>query len=483
MKEEDLYSEIKAATRAVGSARAGDPGDVTGFRLLVRKAAWRQGWDAGARAMGPEHEVTGEIWSDAIDRCLRERGSAWIPRMAEPIYIDRPIVLRGGQRLSVHPETEIRLHPDSAGTCMVRNAGIVFAQDRPVELNAGADEDIVIEGGIWNDQINGGKGRGGAFDRAGSMPGSHGIFLLHNVARLLVRNVRFRDCSPFAVQLGNATDFVVEDIAFDETADGIHIEGPAARGVIRRIAGKTNDDAVALNAWDWDNSSLTFGPITDVLVEDVEVRPGYTWSELRLLPGTKVFPGGATVDCDIRRCIFRNIRGLHTFKMYDQPNLSKTEEDFADPIGRMADLFFSDITVNGILRADYYDTYSDGVFDICADVERISIRNVRLDYPLGDAERAPYLVSVGPKSLTWARGLKPEDGWVEVFNPNASPVVKGLVVSGVVMPAAGGSGAAAPCRDAALLFHERRLTLNPDFPRTQPRGGTGNGRIVEPRLE
>jgi hypothetical protein len=312
------------------------------------------------------------------------------------------------------------------------------------------------------------------------MPGSCGIFFLHNVSRLMVRNVRFRDCSPFAIQIGNASDFILENITFDETADGIHVEGPSARGIIRHIAGKTNDDSVALNAWDWDDYSITYGPITDMLVEDIELRPGYTWSELRLLPGTKVFSSGETIACDICRCIYRNIRGVHTFKMYDQPNYSRPELDFADPIGRMSDLFFTDIVVDGIMKADYYDKSSDAVFDICNDIEGISINNVRFNYIPGASDMAPYLVSVGPKSLNWARESKPEKGWIELFNPNANPVVKGLMVKDVYLPAGDGSDSSVLCNDVAGLVHERRLTINRDFPKTMPRGGTGCGKLVNP---
>lgn len=483
MKENDLYRELLATeNRAPRPAGPGRPRPVTDYAALVRKATWRQTWDPAARAAGQVRDVSGSIWSDAIERCLAENGAAFIPKMAEPIFIDRPIVLRSGNRLIAHPEAEIRLVIGKAGTCMVRNAGIVYSQARPVGMCAGADTGIVIEGGIWSDQKNEGRGRGGAFDQAGSMPGSNAVFLLHNVSSIAVRNVLFRDCSPYAIQLGNAADFLVENIAFDETADGIHIEGPSARGIIRRISGKTNDDAVALNAWDWDNSSITFGPITDVLVEDVETPPGYTWSEIRLLPGTKIFPGGGTIDCDIRRCVFRNIRGIHTFKLYDQPNVCKPEQDFADPIGKMSDLFFSDIVADGIRKADYYDKSSDAVFDVCADIEGLSIRNVRFNYAPGEGGMAPYLVSVGPKALTWKSETMPGDGWFEVFNPNANPVVTGLAVSDIRVPAPGRPGAFQACDDIAGLIHERRLELNPDFPRTMPRGGTGRGRVISPAI-
>ncbi|MFH0796182.1 MAG: hypothetical protein V2A65_03890 [Candidatus Omnitrophota bacterium] len=481
MSEDDLYRELLATESRIGLPDAGRARPVTDYRRLVRKATWRQAWNPDAKKMGEIHEMKGEVWSDAIDRCLNENGSVFIPCMDTPVYLDRPIVLQSGNRLIVHPETEIRLIVGGAGTCMVRNLSVAFSQDRPVRMCAGADENIFIEGGIWSDQNNEGRGRGGVYDREDSMPGSHGVFLLHNVSGIAVRNVHFRDCSPFAIQIGNAVNFVIESITFDETADGIHVEGPSARGIIRHIAGKTNDDVVALNAWDWEEYSITFGPITDVLVEDIECRPGWTWSELRLLPGTKVFPGGETVDCDIRRCVYRNIRGIHTFKMYDQPNLSKPEEDFADPIGKMSDLFFSDIVVDGIRPSDYYDKSSDGVFDICADVDGISISKIRFNYTPGEAGMAPYLVSVGPKALTWPRGKAAEDGWTEVFNPNANPVATALTVKDVYLPDPARPGAHVLCENIAKLISARRLTLNPDFPNTMPQGGTGQGRVIMKR--
>jgi len=479
MKEDELYQEL-LATKGRGSLPdAGEPRPVTDYAKLVRNEVWQQTWDPDSRTVGQVRDVTGSIWSDAIAQCLKETGSAFIPRSAAPIYIDRPIVLQNGSRLIVHPETEIRLRIGAAGTCMVRNSSIIFSQAKPVSMCAGADTGILIEGGIWSDQCNEGRGRGGAYDQKDTMPGSHGAFLLHNVSGITVRTVVFRDCSTFAMQLGNAADFVIENITFDETADGIHIEGPSRAGIIRHIAGKTNDDAVALNAWDWDNSSLTFGPITDVLVEDIELRPGYTWSELRLLPGTKVFPNGETVDCDIRRCMFRNVRGVHTVKMHDQPNIFKPEQDFANPIGKMSDLFLADIVVDGISKSDYYDKSSDGVFDICADIDALSIRNVRFNYIPGEADMAPYLVSVGPKALTWPRGSTPEDGWKEVFNPNANPVVRALTVKGVYLPDPDKPGAHVLCDDITRLVHTRRLSLNPDFPHSMPRGGIGYGRVVD----
>ncbi|MCC6580549.1 MAG: hypothetical protein IT440_08915 [Phycisphaeraceae bacterium] len=481
MNENDLHRQLLETEQRIRIDESRPLGRLTDYAHLAQRRTWRQAWDAASRSLGQPHDVTGMVWSDAIERCLNEHGSVMIPRMAEPIYIDRSIVLRSGNRLVADAEAEIRLIQGKIGICLVRNAGVVFSQTGPVQWCEGADEGILIEGGIWSDQRNEGRGQGGAYDLDDSMLGARGMFLLHNITNLVVRNVAFRDCSTFAIQCGNAKDFVIESIHFDETADGVHIEGPSSHGIIRHIAGKTNDDAVALNAWDWAESSLTFGPITDMLVEDVELQPGYRWSELRILPGTKIFPDGQTIDCDIRRCVYRNIRGAHTIKMYDQPNLGKPELDYADPIGRMSDMFFRDIVVDGMDPAKHYDPYTDGVFDICANVENLSIHNVRFNFTPGVASKdnlPQYLVSVGPKALTWPRGQSPEEGWKEVFNPNANPVVAGLTVGNVEQPDPTTPGHFMPYPDPRQLVHERHLMLNPDFPHTLPRGGTGRGKVT-----
>jgi len=470
MNESDLYLELAAiGSRLRFPANAENP-SVTQYTALVREETWQQAWNPEIREIGQVHDVTGNVWSDAIERCLQENGAVFIPRFASPVYIDRPIVLTSGNRLIVHPETEIRLKVGSIGTCMVRSSHIILSKDRPLNLCEGADQDILIEGGIWCDQNNEGRGRGGEYDQAGSMPGSMATMILHNVERVAVRNMTFRDCSSFAVQIGNVLDFIIENILFDDTADGIHVEGPAKMGVIRHLQGKTNDDIVALNAWDWYNASLTFGPITDILVEDVQMPPAYTWSEIRLLPGTKVFTSGDSLDCDICRCIFRSIRGIHTFKMYDQPNIANPEKDFANPIGKMEDLFFSDIQVAGMKHSEYYDKSSDAVFDICTDIDGISIQDVWFDYIPGEADMAPYLVSVGPKSLIWRRipsadsgsawrpaveGEAAQEEFVQVFNPQANPEVKGLVISGVWIPDKQNPGAYQPAPGDLLEVHHR----------------------------
>jgi len=121
LSEEELYCQLLKTEDRLTFSDAGNCHPVTDYIGLVRELTWQQKWDAAAGTMREPHDVTGRVWSDAVERCLAENGSAYIPRMAEPVYIDRPMVLRSGNRLVIHPETEIRLIVGARGTCMIYN--------------------------------------------------------------------------------------------------------------------------------------------------------------------------------------------------------------------------------------------------------------------------------------------------------------------------------------------------------------------------
>ena len=113
----------------------------------------------------------------------------------------------------------------------------------------------------------------------------------------------------------------------------------------------------------------------------------------------------------------------------------------------------------------------DGVFEIGADCCNAAFEDVELDVTaaaLKDAGMA--LVSVGPKSSTWTRGYSDPAKWCELFEPDLICTAENLAFARVRM---GG----APCADKDALVQARHLTVNPDYPRTTPRGGTGYGVI------
>lgn len=468
--------------KKLASAGCGTPTDVLSYSHLVRIESWLEG--GFADGVWVEREAAGEIWSDAIQTALDTNDSVTIPALPHPIYIDKPIVLHTGNSLAVHPRTEIRLRPGT-NTCMLRNERLRAGQDAALPPDAPRDEGIRMSGGIWNAMNNGKPGgngnASGGPDGAGSFIGAHGTFLFNSVRNLKIEGVTIIECMSHAVQLCNVSEFAVLDVSLPSVhRDGIHINAPADLGIVRGIRGRTGDDIVALNAWEWKNYAMAFGSISRILVEDVTTEPGYVWSEMRLLAGKKLFDGGGSLDCDIRNCFFRRLKGLHTVKIYSQPNLELGRElDYSGSVGYLEDIHFSDMEVD-YLRPESYYCKKDAVFEVCADIQGLTIENINVNFPLGDEAYGNWkLIAVGPLSATCKPGSDDPSRWTEIFEPDAVCTVRGLTIADVCHKEREGTDEYAPCDDPKLLMLERRQTINEDYPHTTPRGGCGYGKIVK----
>lgn len=412
---------------------------LTDYANLTYKRQWNQLWDNTARAKVKEPiAVSGTVWSDAIDQSMREQNGIYIPEMKEILYLDRSIVVRSGSHIIVHPKTELRMITDQLEFALIRNQGIVSGQEGPVKLCKGADRDILIEGGIWGDSKNSGHGPQGFREgKFGLMLGSQGCFVLSNVENVTVRGVTFRDYSSFGIQIGNARNFLIEDVCVDNTKDGVHLEGPSEFGIIRTIHGpRAGDDAVALNAWDWRTSSLTFGHITDMLVDGSDVEDGAC--AIRILPGVKIYPDGTREDCRVERCIFSNLRNIHTVKIYDQPNVRDVEGDYSGDISTVSDIYFENIHLIPLHIAGYYDKGKNAVFELCAHADGLYLDNIRMDFEPG-RPNAEYLMTVGPKTRVTGKPFQ-TGATQEIFNPKASPVAKNIVVREIYTRPEGNTG-------------------------------------------
>ena len=455
-----LADQIRRTLEPLAAARP-RAAAIDGFAHLVRKTSWTEEWPA-ADGTAVTRQVVGQVWNDAIAAALRQNNSVRLPQRDRPYYLDAPIVLCSGQTLVADPQAEIRLKPGT-NTCMVRNAHPFNGQLGPVPAGLAPDENITVEGGIWTtlrtktgvrsvDNDN----RLARIDARNSIPGAHGVLCFSNVRRLLVRKVTVRQSTPFAVQLSNASQFVIEGVVFeDHGRDGIHINGPARDGLVRDIGGVTHDDFVALNAWDWKNSAMTFGPIERVLVERLHGTDRGAAS-LRLLPGTKRFAGGATLDCPVRDCVFRDITGLNDIKAYDQPNLELGRaKDYSEPIGTLSNLYLERLTIR--------QPRQPATVQIHANADGIHIDDVVFAFPRKPDDK---LVSIGPLSMTFTFGSSDPARWVEVFSPDKDCTVRNLSLRNVRTA----DGAA-----AAALVRVIQLRPNPDYPRAKPRGGTGKG--------
>lgn len=438
---------------------------------LVRTAVWAERWPDASGVSQPR-TVTGEVWTAAIQKTIDRANAVYIPGRGQPYYLDHPIVLKSGQSLVAATNAEFRLRPN-VNTCMIRNEQVVGSQNGQIPPEVAYDHDIVIEGGLWTTlgtsrkEWNG-NNRGHP-SRTNGVQGCHGVILLNHVQGAVVRNVTIRQSRIYGIHISDASHFLVEKIRFEENGrDGVHINGNSSYGVIRDIQGTTHDDFVALNAWEWMNVAPVYGNIHHMLVEDVigGCRPSANCTspypdgtgEIRLLPGTRTFADGRKVICEIHDCVLRRLMNIRTVKAYDQPNLEVgRDKDFCDPIGTLRNVYFSDLTYE-----------RPGCFQIAANVDGFSIKNVRLDFKPSEAFR---LVEIGPMSATYKSHATDPSKWVELFSPDRDITVKGFRLENVAVLQGQERSPLENVMQRLVRIADQKP--NPDYPRTTPRGGTG----------
>ncbi len=433
------------------------------FDSLVRTETWNETWlDADGRPQ--PHEVKGEVWTDAIQAALSRYKSVRIPEREQPYYLDAPLILQSGSTLQADPEAVIRLKPGS-NTCMVRNENIHGFADQEVPADLQPDTDIVIDGGVWStlaigNRVVNGNLRGHS-SKENPVPGTHGVILLQNVRRVTVRNITVRQSQPFAVHLSNAREFVVDGLTLDRhRRDGVHVNGPASDGVIRNVRGDSHDDKVALNAWEWQNYAPSFGPIHHVTIQHIAGtsldQPSA--DSIRLLPGTKRFEDGRTLDCSIHDITLRDLTDIREFKFYDQPNLELgRDNDFSLTLGKLRNIQMQKLVFT-----------RPGTIHVAAEVDGLRVEDVDLRFvPAADFK----LIKIGPMSMTWRSGADPSR-WVEVFSPDRDVTVRGFHLGKVTV-----NGQAVPDAEARFL-QVKDQQINLDYPRTTPRGGTGKATLV-----
>jgi hypothetical protein len=429
----------------------------------VPTATWNEKWPDAAGNLETRN-VTAEVWTAAFQADLDADGKLHIPAREQPYYLDGPIILKSGQKLTADPKAEVRLKPGT-NTCMVRNEHVVTLNSKPVPADFPLDTDITIEGGIWSTLATTEKEWNGNLLGRSSKEnpafGTHGVILLQNVRGVSVKNLTVRQSKAFGVHLANAHEFTVENITLEEhRRDGVHVNGPASDGLIRGVRGDSQDDDVALNAWEWKNYAPSYGPIERITVEDVTGWPGDEHggnTAIRLLPGVKRFDDGATLDCPLSDITLRRITDIRHFKIYDQPNLELgRDNDFSAGIGTVKNLRLEDITF-----------HRPGQIELHANTDGLTIHNVRVNHLITSDW---HLLAIGPLSQTYKRG-KSEDAvnWTEIFSPDLDCTVRNLSVSGVRVR---GSQADMPVEQVVHVIEQKP---NLDYPKSTPRGGTGKG--------
>ncbi|MBQ7880119.1 MAG: hypothetical protein IJ317_05670 [Clostridia bacterium] len=356
------------------------------------------------------------VWTDALQKALNERGNVYIPK--GKYYIDDGVVMPSSGRIRAHKHAEICLLKGTRSLLM-KNEGVRDGSYAALPVDDTCATDISVEGGVWSEENTErlGYGKSGCFDRENSMIGVSTCLLFSGVKNLYLKDMTFRHTAGFAMQIGRCENFFIDGIKFEECfADGIHVNGFVKNGWIRNIKGKTGDDLVALNMYDWADSTVNNGPLDTVLVEKLRAVSKHGHNALRIQPGRLPTESGE-IDCFVKNLYIRDVKGVSTFKMYLQTPAYSDRPDGAK-VGTMENVAFEKIDVRLDEPVDKQPNYLKGdpiaghfaAFEMGSNVKRVYFDGIKLrlnkkKYPFS------HFVTVGPKSQ-----YLPEKG-LELFDP------------------------------------------------------------------
>lgn len=382
--------------------------------------------DLGNLAVTPYKD--GKIWSEAFSFALKNYDKIIIS--AGKYYTDKPFVVPSNREIIADKNAEIILIK-GVKSLLLRNENVIDGSDRPIPRTAVKDENISITGGIWGEENDErlGYGESGCFDENNSMVGVSTCFLLSNVKNLILKNLTFRHTAGFAIQMGNISDFKVEDICFDSCfADGLHINGGTENGTVKNLYGHTEDDLIALNAYDWDNSSINFGKIENLVVDGVKCETGgNVHKSIRIQPGIYPYKNGEKEDCFIKNLTIKNVSGVACFKMYLQTPAYTTLPEKNVGVGRMENVRFENVSADTSEPVDKQPNYLSGntvtgnfaTFEIGSNVKTLVFYNVRTILNKAKYPNS-YFMTVGPKTQYI------EEKKLELFDPYVCCTAEGI---------------------------------------------------------
>ena len=376
-----------------------------------------------------EKSSNGEIiWTEALRKALIENENIFIPKADIPYYIDSTVIIPSNRTIKAEDGAVI-CQTEGTRVLMFRNEHTVDGTHLMPKAQK-RDCNITILGGRWEESYRErlGYGESGMYDEERSYYGVSAAMLFNNIENLYISDAVFAHTAGFAVQIGEIDGAVFENIRFDECyADGLHLNGNTENIVIRNISGMVGDDLVALNMYDWQHSSVNFGPMKNVLCETLRPSENSPYKAMRIQPGMYYFDDSTDVDCSAENLIIKDVKGINTYKMYFQtPAYKLGEEPEKGAVGSGDNIFFEDIEVDLKQPMDYMPVYinSDpirgnfGAFELGANIKNLYFENVRAKlyrdkYPMSG------LLSVGPKSA-------PLGSDSEIFDPYLSSKIENL---------------------------------------------------------
>ncbi len=386
------------------------------------------------------------IWTLALQTALLENKAVYIPKSDTPYLLDDTVILSSNCHIKADPEAVIRLTKDTK-VLMFRNEhtidgtheAISSQREKAPDKNAyEPDHTISIIGGRYEESRSerAGYGKTGMYDQERSFFGVSTCFFFNNMEDLIIRDVTFAHTAGFAVQTGALSRALFQSITFESCyADGLHLNGQSSDLILRDIHGQVGDDLVALNMYDWQNSSVNFGPMDRVLCENLTLSKDSPYKAMRIEPGMYFYDDGSKLDCGLYNAVIRNVRGINTFKLYYQtPPYYLGELPEKGGIGSCDHLYFENITIDLDQPIDTLNDYmeSDPIrgtfagFEFGSDIGEVTLKNIDLtlhkdQYPYS------YLACTGPKSIL----IHDEKGVKEIFDPYLKSSVKHLILEDI----------------------------------------------------
>jgi hypothetical protein len=384
------------------------------------------------------------VWASALQKALDENEIVVIPSCEEKYYIEKTVVIPSNRRIEAHGAT-VRLI-DGMNNVMFTTKNAMDGTLKPIPQNT-RGENVAIIGGRWEDNSTRrrGYGRSGMFNnlprKTGNYYGVSTLFYLGNTDKVTVRDVTFYHTGGFSIQSGDSDATWFENIYFDRCfADGLHLNGNMTRIYVKNVRGNVGDDLVALNAYDWINSSINFGPQKYILCEDLELikTPGASYyPAIRIQPAIFRYADMSEVDCAISDLIFRRVKGIVTYKMYLQTpryKIGGTRE--WSKVGSGGNLHFEDLTIESVEPIDKFENYMKGdplrghfaPFEFGANLSSVYFKNINLTF---DVKRFPtsHIAVVGPKSSIAVN--KKDNITYEIFDPWVSCKVGKVVLENI----------------------------------------------------
>ena len=410
-------TKMKAANEAAARSLMAEA-KVTDYKKLVRHCEY--------------NGATVDIWTEAIQTAINENEVVIIPPSDKPYLIDSSIIVPSHRRIEAEGAT-VRLL-EGCTLLMLRNRSVANGTHAPI-IGKAKDLNITVHGGTWDESIPGkaGYGKSGMLDDSRSFFGVSACFYFGNMEGLTLKDVTFVNTGGFSVQIGNVKDAVFENIEFINVgADGLHINGNCEHVSAYDIRGQVGDDLVALNMYDWLNSSVNFGPTKCVWCEKLNLYENSPYKALRILPGTYCYDDCTEVDCSLTDAVIKNVKGISTFKMYFQTHSYRYDTEVPEKggVGSADNVYFEDITVDLDAPIDQFEVYNNShpitgtiaAFELGSRIGSLYFKNIDLKL---HRDRYPesYLLCIGPKSVR-------ENGH-EYFNPNISGTIDYLELSDI----------------------------------------------------